>query len=179
MLSSWNIHQYFQTLKQCWSTEIFMAEIIYFKELQIRSSCYGWLRTRHSVCEDLGLIPGLTWWFKDLTLQAAVWLGLGIAMTVGIGLSCSSSSTPSPGTSICCRCGPKKKKNHRLEFTVRPLNSIFHKYLYQTQFVIFWVIILNDVEIQIYVKSKEVILYLKTLFLFPDEPYFCFLTWVF
>ena len=29
------------------------------------------LRTQHSVCEDVGSIPGLTQWVKDLILQQA------------------------------------------------------------------------------------------------------------
>ena len=37
-------------------------------------------------------------------------LGSGVAMTVVQACSGSSNSTPSPGTSMCYRCGPKRKK---------------------------------------------------------------------
>ena len=39
-------------------------------------------------------------------------LGSGIAVTVPVSVasSCSSDLTPGLGTSICCRCGPKKQK---------------------------------------------------------------------
>ena len=31
-----------------------------------------WVRARHSVCEDAGLIPGLAQWVKDVVLPQAV-----------------------------------------------------------------------------------------------------------
>ena len=67
------------------------------------------LRTWHSVREDVGLIPGLDQWVKDLALpqaEAPIWCCSGC----GADLSCSSDSTPSPGTSVCRRCGLKKTK---------------------------------------------------------------------
>ena len=69
------------------------------------------LRTQHCVYEDLGWITGLTRWVKDLALsQAAVWLGSCVAVAVVWACSCSSDLTHSLGTSICRRCGCKKKK---------------------------------------------------------------------
>jgi len=37
-------------------------------------------------------------------------LGSSVAVAVVQAGSCSSDSTPSLGTSICCGCGPEKKK---------------------------------------------------------------------
>ena len=53
--------------------------------------------------EDVGLIPGLAQWVKDL----------GVAGAVAQAHSSSSDSTPSLGTSICCRCSPKKTKRNK------------------------------------------------------------------
>ena len=39
-----------------------------------------------------------------------MWLRSGVAVAVAVASSCSSNLTPNLGTSICCRCGPKKKK---------------------------------------------------------------------
>ena len=39
-----------------------------------------------------------------------MWLGSGIAVAVMQAGSCRSNLTPSLGTSICCRCDPKKEK---------------------------------------------------------------------
>ena len=44
-----------------------------------------------------------------------MWLGSGIAVAVVWANSCSSNSTPSLGTSICHRCGPRKKKIKKIK----------------------------------------------------------------
>ena len=72
------------------------------------------LRTRHCLCEDVGLIPGITQWVKNLALPQAAAEVAGMAQIWccggwSIGHSCSSNSAPGPGTSICCRCSQKKK----------------------------------------------------------------------
>ena len=41
-------------------------------------------------------------------------LGSSVAVAVAQAGSCSCDSTPSLGTSICCECGPKKKKTKKL-----------------------------------------------------------------
>ena len=76
--------------------------------------CLSRLRTWHRFCNDTGSIPGLAQWVKDLALLQAVVSFTDLAQRCrccgcGIGVSCSSNSTPSLGTSICCRCGHKKK----------------------------------------------------------------------
>ena len=39
-----------------------------------------------------------------------MWLGSHLAVPVAQAGNCSSDLTPSLGTSVCCRCGPKKQK---------------------------------------------------------------------
>ena len=49
----------------------------------------SWLRTRHSVHEDVGLITGPAQWNKDLALPQ---VGSGIAVSCGVGHRSDSDS---------------------------------------------------------------------------------------
>ena len=46
----------------------------------------------------------------ELQYRRQTQLGSHIAVAVAVAGSCGSNWTPSLGTSICCRCGPKKRK---------------------------------------------------------------------
>ena len=44
-----------------------------------------------------------------------MWLRSGVAVTLAKASSCSSDSIPSLGTSICHRCGPKKRPKMKIK----------------------------------------------------------------
>ena len=68
------------------------------------------LRTRHSVCEDAGSIPGRARCCCKLQCRLQRQLGSHVAVAVVQAGSCSFASTPGLGTSIRQGCGPKKTK---------------------------------------------------------------------
>ena len=49
----------------------------------------------------------------ELWCRSQTWLGSWVAVTMAQASNCSSDSTPSLGTSICCRCRPKKTKKQK------------------------------------------------------------------
>ena len=56
-----------------------------------------------------------------LQCRSQTWLGSGVAVAVVWASSYRSHSTPSLGTSICRRCGPKRKKQNKQTNKVRLL----------------------------------------------------------
>ena len=75
-----------------------------------------------SIHEDEGLILCLPQWVKGSSVAAScsvdrwqMWLGscIALAVAVAVAANCSSDLISSLGTSICCRCGPKKTKTDR------------------------------------------------------------------
>ena len=89
-----------------------------------------------STREDEDSIPVFVQWVRDLVL---LWLWLcrsqtqlrshvAVAVAVVQADRCSSDSTPSLGTSICCRCSPKKQKikNKKNAFLIQE-NHLFQK----------------------------------------------------
>ena len=73
------------------------------------------------------------WHYYKLQHRMQMWLGSGIAVAVAQAGSCISNSVPRLGTSICCRCGPKKEKKKKefdlkLDLTSIQINlAIFEK----------------------------------------------------
>ena len=83
-----------------------------------------WVKNPTSIHEDMGSVPGLTQWVKDLVLpqlwcKLQMQLGSRIAVAVVYASSCSSDVTPSLGTSYATFLGvalkrKKKKKDKKL-----------------------------------------------------------------
>ena len=76
------------------------------------------LKTQH-LFEDVDSIPGPAQWLRIWHCHKSAACVTDVAHIqcchgCGVGLSCSSSLTPSPGTSICCRCGYKKKRKEQM-----------------------------------------------------------------
>ena len=71
--------------------------------------------------ENVGSIPGLTQWVKDLELQRAVVAGRRHGLDPALlwlwrrPAAATLDLTPSLGTSICGKCGPKKQKRKQIK----------------------------------------------------------------
>ena len=73
------------------------------------------LRTQHSACEDVGLIPSLSQWGKGLVLPQTVMQVTDVAQIwchcgCGIGPSCSSDSTTAKEPSYVTGVAVKRKE---------------------------------------------------------------------
>ena len=89
-----------------------------------------WIKDRHCLFEEADSIPGLTQWVKDPVLPEAVAsvsdvAGFQYYCGCGTGCSCSFHLSPGPGTSICPRCGHKKKKEKKKSM-ITAVNSEVH-----------------------------------------------------
>ena len=83
-------------------------------------NCGSVARNLTHIHEDMGLIPSLTQWIKDLAFhelwcRSQMLLGSGIAVAVAQVSSYSYDSTPSLGTSTCHGYGPKKTKKVKIK----------------------------------------------------------------
>ena len=55
--------------------------------------CFSGLRTQHCLCEDVGLIPGLVQWVKDLALpQAAYTLQMQLRSDVAVAVAVAQAA---------------------------------------------------------------------------------------
>ena len=77
------------------------------------------LRTGHCLCEDLGLIPGLAQWVKDLALQhgSQMWLGSHVAVAVAQANVAAPIQPPRPETSIYRTEAVKRKTTNQKNLT--------------------------------------------------------------
>ena len=89
-----------------------------------------------------GSTPSLAQWVKDLSCHE-LWcrsqIRLGSCVAVAVVQACSYSSdwTPSLGTSIRCRCGPKKQTNKKNVHLYRAwlLYSLFKSFFFLSLFL--------------------------------------------
>ena len=75
-----------------------------------------WVKNLPRIQEDVGSIPGLAQWVKDLAMLRAVvsvvdvaWILHCCGCGVGRQLRLQLDSAPSLETSVCHGCGPKKE----------------------------------------------------------------------
>ena len=70
-----------------------------------------WLVSMRMWVPSLASLSGSgIWSCHELWCRSQMQLGYWVAVAVAVASNYSSDLTPSLGTSICCRCGPKKQK---------------------------------------------------------------------
>ena len=70
----------------------------------------------------------------ELWCSSKTWVGSGVAMAMAQAKGYSSVLTPSLGTSVCCKCSPKKEKKEKRELehvSNKMSNQIIYHNLYK------------------------------------------------
>ena len=105
----WNVHIY---------VPITYTTFLKIQHIKGRSCFRSVVMNPINIHENVGLIPGPLSGLRircchELQCRSQIWLGSCVAVTVAKAISCSSDSPPSLGTSICCRCALKRKKERK------------------------------------------------------------------
>ena len=104
-------------------------------------------------------------------LRCSLQISLGSDMAVAQAGSCSSDSTPSPGTSICCSCGPKKKKIYISSFYSCSNFKIKWQNSHISEILLLMVMVRYESSVKPYPKRMFLFAFEETvLYLWPSHP---------